>query len=99
MRSEKHFKRQYYDKFYRNEESKKFYKSALWLKVKRMKLARDPLCETCKQAGRVVEADVVHHLVPLKKGIHNLDMSLLVSLCHCCHNQVESEMEKEEKKR
>ena len=95
MKSAKHFKREYYDKFYRDQESKKFYKSALWERAKRMKLDRDPLCETCRQAGRTVPADVVHHLIPLKKGTRNLDLNFLVSLCHACHNQIESEIEKE----
>ena len=95
MKSAKHFKREHYDKFYRDQESKKFYKSELWERAKRMKLASHPLCETCLQAGHTVKAVMVHHMIPIKKGTKKLDLDFLVSLCHPCHNQIESEMEKE----
>ena len=95
MKSEKHLKREHYDKFYRDQESKKFYQSARWRKVKEMKLARDPICETCLQAGKTVEADMVHHMIPIKKGMKKVDLDFLVSLCHPCHQAVESEMRKE----
>lgn len=95
MDAYKHIKREYYDRFYRDQESKKFYQSAQWRKVKEMKLARDPCCQACEQAGLTVKADMVHHLIPIKKGTKNLDLDFLVSLCHPCHNAVESEMEKE----
>ena len=95
MKSVKHIKRDFYDRFYRDQESKKFYQSAQWRKVKEIKLSRDPLCETCLQAERTVKADMVHHLIPIKKGTKKLDLNFLVSLCHPCHNQIETEMEKD----
>ena len=95
MKSAKQIKREHYNRFYRDRESAKFYKSALWLKTKELKLSRDPLCETCRQAGRTVVAQMVHHLIPVKKGTRNLDLNFLVSLCYACHNAVETEMEKE----
>jgi 5-methylcytosine-specific restriction enzyme A len=99
MKSVSQIKRQYYDRFARDPEARKFYQSSAWQRVRDMKLRRDPLCEACKQAGRDVMAEMVHHLIPIKRGTHNLDMTFLVSLCHRCHNAVESEMEQEERAR
>ena len=99
MKIIKHLKTEFYDRFCRDKESKRFYQSAQWRAVKEMKLARDPLCETCLQAGRdAVKADVVHHMIPIKKGTKKVDLDFLVSLCHACHNQIESEMEKDANK-
>ncbi len=95
MKAEKQIKRDYYDRFYRDKESKKFYQSAQWRKVKEMKLAMSPCCQACEQAGKTVKADVVHHLIPIKKGVKKVDMDFLVSLCHPCHQSIESEMRKE----
>lgn len=95
MKADRYIKREYYDRFYRDKESKKFYQSALWRKVKEMKLARDPICETCSQVGKVTVAKIVHHMIPIKKGTKKVDLDFLVSLCHACHNSVETEMEKE----
>jgi len=88
-------KREYYDRFYRDQESKKFYQSAAWKRLKEWKLAHDPLCETCLQAGLTVPTDVVHHMIPIKKGTKKLELDFLVSLCHACHQAIEGEMRKE----
>ncbi len=101
MKAEKHVKREFYDRFCRDREIKKFYQSAAWRKVKEMKLARDPCCQACEQAERTVKADMVHHLLKLttpEGWEHRLDMTFLLSMCHPCHNQVESEMEKDANK-
>jgi len=92
---EKRLNSEFYDKFCRDKESKRFYHSTQWSKIKGMKLSQDPLCECCSQAGRVTKADVVHHMIPIKKGTKRLDLDFLVSLCHACHNAIESEMERE----
>jgi 5-methylcytosine-specific restriction protein A len=91
----KKIRRQHYDKFYRDPQSRKFYNSAQWKKAKEMKLARDPLCEICRQEGRTTLAQVAHHLFPVKKGERKLELDFLVSLCHEHHNRVETEMEKD----
>lgn len=92
--------RKLYDKYYRNKGSKRFYNSEVWRKTKEMKLNQSPLCEYCRMEGKTIAADVVHHLVPVKQdGEHNLDLRFLVSLCHGCHNAVESEMEKKRKEK
>lgn len=91
----KKLKREHYDRFIRDKENKRFYDSARWHKAKRMKLARNPLCELCQQEGRVTPADVVHHIISVSKDSdRNLDLNYLVSLCHEHHNRVETEKEK-----
>ncbi|MGA2315393.1 MAG: HNH endonuclease [Thermodesulfobacteriota bacterium] len=93
----KKLKREFYDKFVRDKDSKRFYDSARWKKAKRMKLNRNPLCELCEQEGVTRPADLVHHLLPVDKNSdRNLDLMYLVSLCHEHHNRVETEREKDE---
>ena len=93
-------KREFYDRFCRDPEIKRFYHSAQWQKVKTMKLNRAPCCETCAQAGRdAVPADLCHHSLKIttpEGWAHRLDMDFLVSVCHSCHNQIEGEMDREE---
>ena len=50
-----------------------------------MKLNRQPLCEMCLKCKRYVKADIVDHIVEIKKGGHPLDMDNLQSLCRSCH--------------
>ena len=100
MKSEKQLNIEHYDHFCRDQKIKKFYQSAQWRQVKEMKLARNPCCETCEQAeaGRTVKADMVHHILKLttpEGWEHRLDITFLSSACHACHNQIESEMEKD----
>jgi len=79
MKSTKQLKREHYNRFYRDKRSAKFYRSKLWRDTQEMKLRRDPLCESCKQAGRTTVANVVHHMIPVKSGKYNLNLDYLVS--------------------
>ncbi len=57
-----------------------------WRKVRRIKLARDPLCERCAADGRTRVADMVHHRVPVKEDPSlRLVLENLESLCNSCH--------------
>jgi hypothetical protein len=47
----------------RDRESKRFYNSSAWVRLRRMHLARSPLCVKCQAAGRLVPATHVHHVV------------------------------------
>ena len=83
-----------YDRYGRDPELKAFYQGQRWRKVRDMKLQRDPLCEACAQAGRTTVAVLVHHLLPVKEHWeqrYNLDF--MVSICHPCHNAIESELD------
>ena len=104
MQSVKQIKSSLYDKYSRDKNSQKFYSSPQWRAVRDMKLSRDPCCQSCEQEqehdqiGKVVKADVVHHLLKITTPLgweHRLDLDYLVSVCHACHNRIETEMEKD----
>lgn len=65
-----------------------------WRKLRRMVLARSPLCadpfET--HTGRAVQATDVDHIIPLAQGGTNA-MDNLQSLCHSCHSRKTVEMD------
>lgn len=67
---------------------------ALWRKVRRMKLARDPLCESCRKRRRTVAAQLVDHIVPIRAGGARLDLANLQSMCRRCHAR-KTEQDKE----
>lgn len=82
---------QRYDRFSRNQESRNFYNSVAWHKAKRQRLQMDNyLCQRCfEHKGKIVAADVVHHIKPLREyPALSLNLSNLVSLCHKCHNEI-----------
>lgn len=65
---------------------KNFYSSAAWLRVRREKLAINPLCEVCVKDGRYTAATDVHHVLERKDfPEHALDLDNLESLCKACH--------------
>jgi len=65
-----------------------FYNSSAWKKLRRMKLARSPLCEECRRPATDVD-----HKVSIHKGGHPLDMTNLQSLCHSCHSRKTMELD------
>lgn len=77
-----------YDQTRRDGESKRFYNSAAWRKVRKLKLAEAPLCEVCRQAGRFIPASHVHHKVELRdEPALALDVDNLQALCPSCHSR------------
>ena len=69
------------------KQSHKFYKSKHWFVIRRVKLAKNPLCERCLRRGVNTLATVVHHKVPHKGDWSRfLDMENLESLCKACHD-------------
>jgi 5-methylcytosine-specific restriction protein A len=67
-------------------ERVKLYDTAAWKRVRATHLALEPLCRSCRLAGRLVAANVVDHITPIKKGGSELDDSNLQSLCKPCHS-------------
>lgn len=63
-----------------------FYSTTAWRAMRSAYIAKYPLCRMCAEAGRVVAADVVDHIVERKDGGADLDPRNLQSLCHACHN-------------
>lgn len=65
--------------------------SASWRKVRALKLARDPLCEDCKERGALKAATQVHHLEGLAQRPElAFVMTNLASLCSTCHAKREA---------
>lgn len=59
---------------------------ARWRKVRRLKLSRQPLCETCEARGQTTPAQMVHHLVPIRASwALRLVLLNLKSVCIACH--------------
>jgi hypothetical protein len=77
----------HYDKYKRDPEAKRFYNSAVWKRVRKKKLAQDPVCQRCSQAW----ATDVHHTKPLAECTPEeaIDLDMLESLCHPCHTSIE----------
>ncbi|MWW08626.1 HNH endonuclease [Pseudomonas aeruginosa] len=59
-----------------------------WQQARARFLAKDPLCRSCSEAGRVVEATEVDHIIS-----HRGDMELFwqesnwMALCKACHSK------------
>lgn len=76
----------HYDHFTRGYDQHARYGSA-WRRIRDRHLAREPLCEMCKEQGRYVLATLVHHVNPLSDGGTH-DESKLMSLCASCHEWI-----------
>ena len=63
-----------------------FYQSRQWRSVRAAFLREHPLCGACGVAGRLVPAQVVDHVVPIKDGGARFEAANLQSLCVSCHN-------------
>lgn len=77
--------RKEYDKD-RKPAHKRGYDSA-WQKVRNLKLRLNPLCERCEKEGKIIMAEMVHHIIPIDQGGARLGMENLESLCYNCHNK------------
>lgn len=75
-----------YNRFGRTPEAKKRY-GYRWKKIRAAFLARQPLCEMCRQEGRYTDATEVHHVKPLAEGGTN-DFENLMALCKPCHSRI-----------
>lgn len=63
-----------------------------WEKVRKMKLARNPLCEDCEADGLVRPADMVDHVIPLRVAPDlRLRLENLRSLCWPHHGRKSAE--------
>jgi len=56
-----------------------------WEKVRKMYLARHPICEECERYGMVELARIVHHI---DQDPYNNEFDNLQALCLSCHNKV-----------
>lgn len=63
------------------------YNTAAWKRLRAAKLAQDPLCEYCRQAGRITAAREVDHRQSIKNGGDPWDWTNLTSTCSACHSE------------
>lgn len=77
----------HYDECRRDRRLAEFYTSIAWRRAREAVRMRDHnLCQDCLQRGRVVFADTVHHIVPVRDAWdRRLQLDNLVSLCTSCH--------------
>jgi len=78
-----------YNKYERDPTSNKRYGRA-WKRIRDRYIKAHPLCEECKEQGRLTLAEEVHHVLPLSKGGGN-ESSNLMSLCKSCHSSITAE--------
>ena len=73
----------------RSKADKRFYGLDAWIKLRDIKLNRDPYCEMCLKEDRHSPATLVHHVKEVKEHPElALDDSNLMSLCKHCHSVV-----------
>ena len=81
-----------YDKLRRDKRSRDFYHSMEWIRTREEILATDGMdLWAYATEGRVIAADTVHHIVPLRDawGLR-CDPENLISLSHTSHNEIEA---------
>lgn len=74
------------DKVTRATGDQAFYNRIAWRTCSRVFQSLNPLCENCKDKGRLTEAQMVDHVIPMPIG-EALYYLNFMSLCHRCHNQ------------
>ena len=74
-----------YNRYRRNPETEKIYRSRTWRIVRRQYFESHPLCEDCLLEGKIIPAEEVHHIKPLSAGGKPYSFDNLRSLCRSCH--------------
>ena len=84
LKTERH---KVYDKCQRDKEAAGFYKSSAWMKARALSMVRHyGLCQDCLNKGMIKQADMVHHIKPLREFPDlALEQSNLRPLCNQCH--------------
>ena len=76
-----------YNRYKRDEASKRFYNSKAWRRLAALQIKREPLCAECLKAGRITPAAIADHIRPVREGGQKYDIDNLQSLCRACHNK------------
>ena len=76
-----------YDRTARDKNAAAFYKSERWRKARELALAmHNGLCQDCLVQGRITDAEMVHHIKPLREYPELATVqSNLKPLCNRCH--------------
>ena len=75
----------YYNRYERDPDSSKRYGRS-WAKIRAAFLMANPLCEVCRDEGRLTPAALAHHKQKLTDGGTN-DWNNLQALCQACHSR------------
>ena len=79
----------HYNKFERDPNANKRYGSR-WRKIRAAFLLANPLCELCRDNGRFVPAEMVHHKRKLSEGGTH-EKGNLRALCQECHSRLHAQ--------
>lgn len=78
---------QRYEKYERDTAEHKRRYGRSWKKIRDIYIKAHPLCEMCLSEGKAVEAEQVHHKLPISEGGTN-DYENLMALCSSCHSRL-----------
>lgn len=90
-----------YDRYSRDKKSKQYYDSSEWSRSRAAALEADQNYDVYifMTEGRILGADTVHHIIPLKEDWNQRNnMENLMSLHHDTHSFIEALYRKDEKK-
>ncbi len=81
--------------FAATEDYSWLYNTPEWKRKRVVILKRDNYqCRECKRYGKVVQADTVHHAIPLQERPDlRLDSRNLISLCEGCHEKMHNKFD------
>jgi len=69
----------------KTHEERRFYSSRRWTEASLRHRQHEPLCRLCKAEGRIVPAQQVDHIIPVREGVNPWDETNWQSLCAPCH--------------
>ena len=73
------------------------YNKPQWVRLRKVKLQQQPLCEVCMKRGRLVPANTVDHIVSINAGGHPFPtLDELMSCCASCHNSKTNAVDRKE---
>lgn len=75
-----------YEKYDRDPAARRRYGRA-WKRIRERYIAAHPLCEKCREQGKLTPAQEVHHILPLSRGGTH-DETNLMALCKPCHSEI-----------
>ena len=68
----------------KDKDYRRLIHSNRWIKLRRAKLTACPLCEDCKETGRITPATEVHHIKPVEDALNLVDKESLMFDIHPC---------------
>jgi hypothetical protein len=72
---------------------RRWYGLARWRKLRAAQIAAEPLCATCKSAGRITPATVCDHVTPHRGDEFRFWFGPFQSLCGPCHSSAKQREE------